>query len=508
MPRSMKDRLVLDRREFLKGCCAVAATGAVAGPSLLFSDPAHAAANPYDTIVHVFLRGGIDGLNLVLPISGNDRTFYEQARPDLSIAASGSYGALPLTLSSGAATGFGLHPSATGLRDIWTDGKLAIVHGCGLLTTVTRSHFDAQLYLDLGTPGQHGTGSGWITRAWDTQPGAADAAMPALAVNSRTPTNLLGATDALTMGSPSDFALNAGAWAWQKTRADSPAGLKGVNETLARLWKGETGLEDSGRAADASLKIIAGQPYGDLPASWPTSTFARQLWTVAQSVRFNLGMRYAALDLGGWDTHDGQGTAGSGYHYYQDRIAELSQALAAFYGELKNGGELGRVTVVVQSEFGRRVRQNGSRGTDHGYGNPLLVLGGPVNGRRFYGSWKGLDPEILSPYFGDVPVTTDFRRVLSELLIRRMGNNQLGAVFPGYAGYSPLGIVQGSDMAPQYAGALVAPATATLPAARLQDIPQPAYGESLAPGNGDGGREVPDWQRRGRVDRSLVRRAR
>src|SRR5690606_20933963 len=109
------------------------------------------------------------------------------------------------------------------------------------------------------------------------------------------------------------------------------------------------------------------------------------------------------------------------------------------------------------------------------------------------------DPEILSPYFGDVPVTTDFRRVLSELLIRRMGNNQLGAVFPGYAGYSPLGIVQGSDMAPQYAGALVAPATATLPAARLPDIPQPAYGESLAPGNGDGGREVPDWQRRGRV---------
>src|SRR3546814_1201792 len=92
-------------------------------------------------------------------------------------------------------------------------------------------------------------------------------------------------------------------------------------------------------------------------------------------------MRYAAVDLGGWDTHDGQGTAGSGYHYYQNQIADLSQALAAFYGELKTGGEIGRVTVVVQSEFGRRVRQNGSTGTDHGYGNPLLVLGGAVNGR-------------------------------------------------------------------------------------------------------------------------------
>lgn len=449
MPSSSKDRLLLDRRQFLKGCCATAAAGAVAGPSLLFSDPAHAAANPYDTIVHVFLRGGIDGLNLVPPVSGNDRAFYEEARPDLSIAASGAYGALPLTLASGAATGFGLHPSATGLHDIWTDGKLAIVNSCGLLTTVTRSHFDAQLYLDLGTPGSQGAGSGWITRAWNAQPGApGNAAMPALAVNSRTPANLLGSTDALTMGSPSDFALNSGAWAWQRTRDDSPAGLKGVNETLATLWKGRTGLEASGRGADESLRVIAGQPYGGLPASWPTSNFARQLWTVAQSVRFNLGMRYAAVDLGGWDTHDGQGTAGAGYHYYQNQVADLSQALAAFYGELKAGGEIGRVTVVVQSEFGRRVRQNGSRGTDHGYGNPLLVLGGPVNGRKLYGSWKGLDPEVLSPYFGDVPVTTDFRRVLSELLVRRMGNNRLSQVFPGYTGYSPMGIVQGGDMTP------------------------------------------------------------
>src|SRR3546814_19706134 len=162
MPSSIQDRLLLDRREFLKGCCATAAVGAVAGPSLLFSDPAHAAANPYDTIVHVFLRGGIDGLNLVPPVSGNDRAFYEEARPDLSIAASGAYGALPLTLASGAATGFGLHPSATGLHDIWTDGKLALVNSCGLLTTVTRSPFDAQLYLHLGTPAPQGPGTGWL----------------------------------------------------------------------------------------------------------------------------------------------------------------------------------------------------------------------------------------------------------------------------------------------------------------------------------------------------------
>lgn len=505
-------RLILDRRTFLKGCCAAAA-GGVAGPALLFSDPAHAAANPYDTIVEVFLRGGIDGLNLVPPIAGNDRSFYEQARPSLNIAATGSYAALPLTLADGSASGFGLHPSASGLRDLWNDGKLAIVHSCGLLTTPTRSHFDAQLYLDLGTPGQQGGGSGWIARACNTQPGASgNEIMPALAVNYRTPSSLLSATRALTMGSPSDFALNAGAWAWQQARATSPAGFRGVNETMAQLWAGETGVEVAGQRADRALGMVAQQPYtATLPATWPTSEFARQLWTVAQSVRFNLGMRYAAIDLGGWDTHDGQGTAGSGYHYYQNKIAELSQALAAFYGELSPGGEMARVTVVVQSEFGRRVRQNASGGTDHGYGNPLLVLGGAVNGRRFYGDWKGLDPQLLSATFGDVPVTTDFRRVFSELLIRRMGNHRLGTVFPGYGSYAPLGIVQGNDMAPEYANADGRPSmspSAAPPGAHLPENPQPPYGISL---HGDAAAPAappPDWQLRGKIDRTLIRRAR
>ena len=133
------------------------------------------------------------------------------------------------------------------------------------------------------------------------------------------------------------------------------------------------------------------------------------------------------------------------------------------------------MTVIVQSEFGRRVRQNGSGGTDHGYGNPLLVIGGPINGRRMYGQWLGLDPQVLSPYFGDIPATTDFRRVFSELMIRRMRNNKLGEIFPGYTGYSPLGIFQGADMVPQYvAGSGQSQIMADLPA-----NPQPVYGESM-----------------------------
>jgi uncharacterized protein (DUF1501 family) len=464
-------RIEINRREFLKGCCATAAVGA-AGPALLFSPEAQAAANPYDTIVLVFLRGGIDGLNLVVPTAGNDRSHYEQARPNLNIAATGAYGALPLTLPDGSSSAFGLHPSASGLRDIWVDGKLAIVHCCGLKTVVTRSHFDAQLYLDLGTPGQQGGGSGWLARAWKAQAaGSGSVTMPMLGVNSRSPANLLGAADALAMGSPTDFALNAGAWQWQTYRNGMPAGTRGVNEMLASFWSGQTGVEIGGQRADGSLRVVAQQPYtSTLPAGWPTSTFARQLWTVAQSIRFNLGLRYATIDLGGWDTHDGQGTAGSGYNYYQNKIAELSQALTAFYGELSGGGEMGRVTVIVQSEFGRRVRQNGSGGTDHGYGNPLLVLGGAVNGRRFYGQWTGLDPQVLTQSFGDVPVTTDYRQVFSELLIRRMDNSQLSSVFPGYTGYAPLGVVQGNDIAVN---------AQQIPARSLPAHPQPGYGTSL-----------------------------
>ena len=466
--------LRIDRREFVKGCCATAALGA-AGPGLLFSREADAAVNSYDTVVMVFLRGGMDGLNLVPPVSGNDRSYYEEARPSLNIAASGTYGALPLTLANGSATGFGLHPSATGLKSIWDAGKLAIVHSCGMPTVVTRSHFDAQLYLDLGTPGQQAGGTGWMTRAWGTQPGISGTeTLPLLAVASRQPANLLGSTQSLAMPSPGDFALNSGAWQWQQYRSGLPAGTKGVNETMAGLWAGRTGVELAGQRADAALRVIGAQAYtSTLPASWPTTTFARQLWTVAQSIRFNLGLRFATLDLGAWDTHDGQGTAGSGYHYYQNKIAELSDALTAFYNELNTSGEMARVTVIVQSEFGRRVRQNGSGGTDHGYGNPLLVLGGPVNGRRFYGQWLGLHPETLSPYFGDIPVTTDYRRVFSELLIRRLGNNKLGTVFPGYTGYSPLGVFQGSDLTPQYVG------DAPRIMANLPANPQPAYGESL-----------------------------
>lgn len=428
---------IFTRREFLKGCCTAAAVAAY-GPRLLFAAP-----NTHDTVVSLFLRGGIDGLNLVVPTDGADRIHYEQARPSLTIPVSGAYGALPLTLANGQSTHFGLHPAAIGLHDIWTEGKLAIVHACGLATVESRSHFEAQTYIDLGTPGSKSTTSGWMTRAWETAPDRyGGAAMPGLSATAIMSTGFLGSTAALNMQNPENFALNTSSWAWERARDRSPPGFRGVNETLVDLWQGAGTLETAGRRTDASLKMIDLQDFGPAPDGWPDSNFARELWTIAQSIRFGLGLRYATLDVGGWDTHESQGSAGTGYQYYQQKIAELSAGLHAFFQNLTADGYMSRVTVVVQSEFGRRVRQNANRGTDHGYGNPLLVLGGPVNGRRLYGTWPGLDPEILSPHFGDLPVTTDHRRVLSEILVRRMGNYGLGTVFPGYTGYYPMGVAQ------------------------------------------------------------------
>lgn len=369
---------------------------------------------------------------------------YEQARPDLRIATSGDYRALPLTLAGGTDTSYGIHPSASGLHELWNSAHMAVVHACGLSTVLTRSHFDAQLYVDVGVTGRS-PGTGWMGRALTTHsmPGT----LPALAVGAGMPMSMAGTDSAISLSRPSDFSLNTAAWGWQRTRENSPAGLRGVAETMAALWAGPTALEHDGRRADQALQVIARQPYSPTPASWPTSTFAQELWTVAQSIRFGLGLRYASVDLGGWDTHNGQGTAGAGYHHYQNVVADLSSGLAAFWNELAASGHAGRVTVVVQSEFGRRIQQNGSGGTDHGYGNPMLVLGGSIAGRKFFGTPANLDPAALVDTFGDVPVTTDYRQVLSELLRHRMGHSNPSLVFPGFNNPGALGIVRGVQAA-------------------------------------------------------------
>ncbi len=453
-----------DRRDFLKTCATGMLTaGLVPGARLAFAE---VAANSYDTLVIVYLRGGCDGLSLLTPISGNDRGFYEAARPNLRVPVSGNGAALPLANSASANATWGLHPRAAALNTIYQAGRMAVVIGAGMPAPVTRSHFDAQQTMEYGTPGSTGISSGWLTRHLASANLPANITIPALSAGSITANSLIASTESVTMGNGGDFRIDSSAWNWNSRdryvdgngNINAPAGFQGLVERLPELWAGNSPLEASGRQTLDALSIMRTINFQNYVAAngatYPNTGIGNQLKMIAQLLKANLGMRVAALDLGGWDTHNDQGVPTSTYDPFGNNVEQLSAGLAAFYRDLNGTGANNfaqRTNIIVMSEFGRRLRANGSNGTDHGYGSVMLALGGSVNGGQVYGrqDFAGLAGEAL--FEGeDVRVTVDFRRVLSEALIRRAGNNRLGYIFPGYAGYAPLGIFAGTDLPPDY----------------------------------------------------------
>lgn len=397
-----------------------------------------------EILVVVFLRGGMDGLNVIVPVDGADRGFYEAARPTLQVPTNGAGAALGL---SGP---FGLHPSAAPLLDLYQDGRLSVIHGTGMAAN-NRSHFDAMEYIELGTPGNKSTTSGWLTRHLLSAANLPqEIVMPSVSVGYLQQASLLGDRSAINLTDPESFNLNTGPYHWRDAQRLS----------LRRLYSGDTTwLHDSGLQALNALDILELNVTGDyVPANgavYPEGEFGDHLQIVARMIKLGLGMRVATLDLGGWDTHEGQGEGSGGF--FATLLAQLANGLHAFYTDLDGAGSNNftqRLTVVVESEFGRTVGQNGDGGTDHGHGNPMFVLSGNALG-GLHGTFPGLHPDQQDE--GDLAVTTDYRRVLSEILIRRMGNNQLGDIFPGYTDYQPLGIVSGTDLPPDYgagAGAL------------------------------------------------------
>ncbi len=431
----------LTRRQFLIGCSgAIAALVGSRLTSLAFAAPQHADGTPRDVLLVVFLRGGADGLSMVAPLQDPDRQYYEMARPMLQIPLSGKHALLPLD------DNFGLHPFAAPFYELYQEGKLAIIHAAGL-TSNTRSHFDAMAYMELGTPGRKTTHTGWLTRHLATANTTSGRSLfPVLAAGGSQPDSLLASRDTVTMSTPDDFSLIAH-WYY---RDDLRAGLR-------RLYAGETFLDQVAQETLDAMDIIETVNPGDYQpahgAQYPEGDFGDNLQVVAQIIKLGLGLQVATLDLGGWDTHEAQAWDVEGY--FADLFHELAQGLHAFYMDLDTGGTdnpVNRLTVVVMSEFGRRVRENASRGTDHGHGNVMWVLGGHVNGGQVYGSWPGLHTDQLYQR-ADLAITTDYRQVLSEILIRRLGNPHLGTIFPGYTGYRALGIVQGEDLPPIYGDA-------------------------------------------------------
>lgn len=417
----------ISRRSFLAGCCsAVAAYAGSRITNLAFAAPSQQTSAVTDKLVVVFLRGGWDALNVVLPISGSDRGIYQSVRPNIAVPASGTGAAINLNSQ------FGFHPSLAPLMQFYQAGKLAIIHGVGL-NYDTRSHFDAMQFIELGTPGQKTIGTGWLTRHLQTAPNLpASMFFPALSAGGSQAMSLLGTGDAVSMSDPSGFKLR-GHWNYEESQ----------RAAIRDLYNGNSWLQVAGTETLDMIDLIESTNPGDyIPvngAVYPNGSFGDNLQAIAQLIKMQVGMQVATVDLGGWDTHENQGNAGGGY-FANNLLSPLAQGLAAFYTDLNGGcgsNFIKRTTVVVMSEFGRRLKENANRGTDHGHGNVMFVLGGSVKGGAMYGEWPGLSNEQLYDR-ADLRVTTDFRRVLSEIITHRLGNPNIDQIFPGYTGFTPL----------------------------------------------------------------------
>lgn len=400
------------RRLFLKSS-GLAFVGIGAAPGMLVrAAEAAAGAEKRRTLVVVLQRGAADALNMIVP--HGERGYYD-ARRTIAIAQPRRDGAQSVLDLDGH---FGLHPALGSLLPLWKDGRLAIVHALGS-PDPTRSHFDAQDFLESGTPGRKATEDGFLNRHLQAQ-GAAASPLRAVAIAPTLPRALQGKASAVAMTSIREFGLRAdGAPAAARGFEDMYAAA--VRDTLHATGQEAFDAMDALRAAGPS-RLGAGAGAG-----YPRGPLGEGLRQVAQLVKAGLGVEIAFLESSGWDHHAAEGAATG---QLANRLRDLGASLQAFYAELGPRGD--DVVLVTLTEFGRTVRENGNRGTDHGHGSAALVLGGGARGGRVHGRWPGLAPSDL--YEGrDLAVTTDFRDVLGELLTRHLGARDLASVFPGHA---------------------------------------------------------------------------
>jgi uncharacterized protein (DUF1501 family) len=404
-----------NRRFFLRnGALAIAGTAAI--PNFLVrSVLAEAAATPGRRLVVIFQRGAADGLNVVVPY--REKNYYNM-RPGIAIPEN-----QVLDLDGF----FGLHPSLAPFKPLYDQGHLAIVHAAGS-PDMSRSHFDAQDYMESGTPGVKGTEDGWLNRALQAEDlrhrcaGTCEqhTAFRALALGSQVPRTLAGKIPAIALSNLSSFSVG-GKGPAPSVAANAFEAMYGESHDRILHSTGDETFEAVKMLRDANpaqYKPAAGIEY-------PNNEFGRNMMQIAQLLKSNLGVEAAFTDVGGWDTHQNQGGVNG---QLSDRLREFSGAISAFWRDMGDAAE--NVTLVTMSEFGRTARQNGTGGTDHGHANCMFVLGGHVKGGKVYGKWPGLSDHELNEG-RDLAVTTDFRQVLGEAVSKTIGASNLDLVFPG-----------------------------------------------------------------------------
>jgi uncharacterized protein (DUF1501 family) len=409
---------MVTRRIFLRGSAIVMA-GMGAAPMWL-ARAAAAGSKKNKTLVAIFLRGAADGLNIVVPF-GEKR--YRELRPTLAIAPpsgqnngnAGPFGTIDLDGK------FALHGSLQPLKALWDKQQLAIVEATGS-PDPTRSHFDAQDYMESGMPGKSGQ-DGWLNRAL---PAEADASpLRAVALGNQIPRTLRGAHEVIAIGNTRQFTIE---------NPETASILQNMysfstDEPFRRL----------GKNAFEAMKLIQSidqarpNPEGATGAGPAQGgELGRSLQQLGRLIKADAGVEAAFAEIGGWDHHGNENAQLFGL------LRQFSSAIASFCQDM--GDRMEDIVLVTMSEFGRTVEENGNAGTDHGHGSLMMVIGGPVKGGKIYGKWPGLEKEQL--YEGrDLAVTTDFRSVLSELVRGHLGQNDLSAVFPGFDPGSPLGLL-------------------------------------------------------------------
>lgn len=410
---------MLSRRFFLRQS-ALAIFGVGSAPSWL-SRAVYAQDAPTvrkKVLIAIFQRGAVDGLNMVVP--HGDPAYYA-ARPTIAIARPGMSEGGALDLNGY----FGLHPSLRALKPLWDTKQLAIVEACGS-PDPTRSHFDAQGYMESGTPGFKATPDGWLNRALPSEAPASP--LRAVSLTPDLPRCLMGDRPAVAIENLNTFKI-----------ADAP--MATAFETMYRNAN-DSLLSGSGRETFDAVRMVQAierQPY--VPgngAEYPNGRLGQSLKQIARLIKANVGLEVAFADAGGWDTHVNETGEQPHLGHLANLLGNFGNSLAAFSHDM--GDRMEDIAVVTMSEFGRTVRENGNRGTDHGHANVMFVLGGGVRGGQVLGRWPGLAPEQL--YQGrDLAVTTDFRDVLSTLIMRQLQNHNLGTVFPDHRASTVPGLV-------------------------------------------------------------------